>query len=258
MSALRRRRTPAALLCLLALTAACGAGTPRAAAPARRTTTAPRGAPGTTAPANPAVWLTYGGGPARDAVDPTSPALGRSPTEAWVSPALDGPVYGQPLIDGGTVLVATENDTVDALAAASGAVEWSRHLGTPVPAAALPCGDITPTVGVTSTMVVDPASDTVFASAAVDAGGAVEHELVALDVASGAVRWQRRIDQPGWTAAAQLQRAALALDHGEVLVGFGGNEGDCGRYHGWVVGVPASGSGPLEAYEVPTRREGAV
>ncbi|HTZ09961.1 MAG TPA: hypothetical protein VMB72_12865 [Acidimicrobiales bacterium] len=43
-----------------------------------------------------------------------------------------------------------------------------------------------------------------------------------------------------------------------MLVGFGGNDGDCSQYHGWVVGVPESGAGPLLAYEVPTMREGAI
>ena len=51
----------------------------------------------------------------------------------------------------GQVFVATENDTVDALSATTGAVDWSSHLGTPVPAGSLPCGDISPTVGITGT-----------------------------------------------------------------------------------------------------------
>ena len=54
------------------------------------------------------------------------------------------------------VFVATENDTVYALSASTGAVVWSTHLGTPVPSGSLPCGDITPTVGITGTPVIDP------------------------------------------------------------------------------------------------------
>ena len=38
-----------------------------------------------------------------------------------------------------------------------GALLWARHLATPVPASSLPCGDIAPTVGITSTPVIDPA-----------------------------------------------------------------------------------------------------
>jgi hypothetical protein len=167
-------------------------------------------------------------------------------------------VYGEPLIYGGQVFVATENDTVYALSATTGAVAWSDHLGSPVPAGALPCGDITPTVGITSTMVIDPATGELFASAATTSGGGVAHAVFALDIATHRVLWSRDVDQPGWASTAVLQRAALALSAGRVIVGFGGNYGDCGAYHGWVMGVPESGSGAVLAYRVPTAREGAV
>ena len=41
---------------------------------------------------------------------------------AWTSPALDGQIYGQPLVLGHRVYVATENNTVYALSTATGAV----------------------------------------------------------------------------------------------------------------------------------------
>ena len=40
-------------------------------------------------------------------------------------PGLDGELYGEPLVSGGRVFVATENDTVYALSATNGAVAWS-------------------------------------------------------------------------------------------------------------------------------------
>ena len=49
--------------------------------------------------------------------------------------------------------------------------------------------------------------------------------------------------------AAQLQRAALALDAGEVVIGYGGNDGDCSTYHGWLVAVSESG-GSEHTFEV--------
>ncbi len=55
------------------------------------------------------------------------------PNHAWTSPVLDGQVYGEPLEATGRVYVATENDTIYALAANTGAVLWSSHVGTPVP-----------------------------------------------------------------------------------------------------------------------------
>ena len=43
-----------------------------------------------------------------------------------------------------------------------------------------------------------------------------------------------------------------------MIIGFGGNYGDCGTYHGWVVGVSESGTGSLLAYQVPTANQGAI
>jgi polyvinyl alcohol dehydrogenase (cytochrome) len=63
---------------------------------------------------------------------------------AWASPTLDGHLYGEPLVSGDQVYVATENDTVYALSAATGAITWSARLGTPVPSRLLPCSNINP------------------------------------------------------------------------------------------------------------------
>lgn len=41
------------------------------------------------------------------------------------STAVDGQVYAQPVVTGGTVVVATENDKVYGVAAAGGATTWS-------------------------------------------------------------------------------------------------------------------------------------
>ena len=242
--------------------AACGANGPGAARHGHGVTTTTTGATTTTSSSAPAAaqasWLTYGGSSARTSADLSDPAFSHAPSAAWTSGALDGPVYGEPLVFHGQVFVATESDTVYALSASTGATAWSLHLGTPVSPSMLPCGDIGPTVGITSTMVIDPATGTLFASGAFRSGGAVAHIVFAIDVAAHRVSWQRAIDQPGWVAAAELQRVSLALSAGRVLVGFGGNYGDCGDYNGWVVGVPESGTGSLATYEVPSAREGAI
>ena len=81
---------------------------------------------------------------------------------AWTSPTLDGQLYGEPLVFGERIYVATENDTVYALSATTGAIAWSAHLGTPVPSGSLPCGDIAPTVGITGTPVIDRARHEIF------------------------------------------------------------------------------------------------
>lgn len=217
------------------------------------------GVPTTRAAANSGAgtWTTYGASTGRDALQSVGPAL-RHVHVAWHSAPLGGPIYGEPLIDAGRVYVATEVDTVAALSARNGARLWQTVLGTPVPASMLPCGDIAPSVGVTSTMVLDPARRELFASAAVLVGGRVRHELVALDPNSGRVLWRRVLDLAHADPAALLQRAALALDHGEVLVGFGGNYGDCAAYRGTLVAVNETGLGPLRSFVVRTSHGGAI
>jgi len=48
------------------------------------------------------------------------------------------------------VYAATSGDRIYALDAVTGAIVWQRSAGTPVPAGSLPCGNITPTVGIKS------------------------------------------------------------------------------------------------------------
>jgi polyvinyl alcohol dehydrogenase (cytochrome) len=194
-------------------------------------------------------WTTYRHDAARSGIDPdsTSPI---APTQAWQTGALDGAVYGQPLVYGSTVYVATENDTVYALDAATGAVKWQQHLATPVPSGRLPCGNISPTVGITSTPVIDPAAGRIFAVGDTWDGTNIRHELFGVNLSDGSVVvGPQAVDPVGSTPANQLQRASLALDVGKVIIGEGGNAGDCGTYHGWLIAVPEAG-GALQTFEV--------
>ncbi|HEY3941255.1 MAG TPA: PQQ-binding-like beta-propeller repeat protein [Acidimicrobiales bacterium] len=168
---------------------------------------------------------------------------------SWTSASLDGQLYGEPLVSGGLVYAATENDTVYALSAATGAVVWATHVGTPVASSSLPCGDIAPSVGITSTPVIDQARGEIFVVADELVNGAPAHQLVGLDLATGAVELQQDVDPPGAYTPALLQRVALTLDAGRVIFGYGGNFGDCSTFNGWVVGVPETG-GPMATFEV--------
>jgi len=163
---------------------------------------------------------------------------------AWTSPVLDGDLYGEPLASGGQVFVATENDTVYALSATNGTVAWSSHLAAPVPSGSLPCGDISPTVGITGTPVLDVARGELFVVADELVKGRPAHQLVGLSMATGKVELNQNVDPPGSTPAAILQRTGLTLDAGHVVFGYGGNYGDCSTYHGWVVSVPEAGGPP--------------
>ena len=172
---------------------------------------------------------------------------------AW-SAQLDGEVAGQPLILGGTVVAATEGDTVYGLSRASGKVLWSTTVGSPLPLADQPCGNLDP-LGITGTPVYDQANGLVYVVAQ---DGATVHRLVGLRLTDGKVEVTRDIPAPDHEPAYDQQRGALALTDGHVYVVFGGHFGDCGPYIGSVVGVPASGRGAIWSYRVPTPKQGGI
>jgi hypothetical protein len=159
-----------------------------------------------------------------------------------------GNVHAQPLyIEGGPngpmVIVVTASNNVYALNATTGAVIWQRTNLGPAVTSGLLCGNISP-VGIIGTPVVDLASRSLFFDALID-GQTKKHFVYSLNVDTGATR-------PGWpvdlnatanyngtnfTSLVQEERGALALVNGIVYVPFSGYAGDCGMYHGWVVGV---------------------
>ena len=188
-------------------------------------------------------WTVYHGDPAGTG---TAAPAGRVDTasRAWTSAALDGEIYGEPLVSAGRVYLATENNTVYALSAATGKVDWSRHLATPVPSGSLPCGDIAPTVGITGTPIIDPARGEIFVVADEVAQGLLVDVLTGLSTLTGQVEMTRDVDPPGADTAALLQRTGLTLAGGRVVFGFGGNDGDCATYRGRVVAVPEAGGPP--------------
>jgi hypothetical protein len=124
----------------------------------------------------------------------------------------------------------------------------------------LPCGDISPTVGITGTPVIDPGRTEVFVVADELVNQTPAHEFVGLDTATGKVEVSQDVDPAGSSPAALLQRTGLALDSNRVVFGYGGNYGDCSTYHGWVVSVPEAG-GAAENYAVdsdPGQSQGAI
>src|SRR5271163_3759592 len=221
------------------------------------------------APGSGASWTVYHGDAEATGVQAAQTKLLPS-RRAWTSPILDGQLYGEPLVADGRVIAATENDTVYVIAARSGHILWSRHLANPVPSGDLPCGDISPVVGVTGTPVIDLARHEIFVDADTlikgpPSSGGVEasHRLFGLDLFTGKVE----LNQPAMPSAgedqlAQLQRPGLALDHGLVVIAYGQNFGDCpgpnGPAHGYVVSIPETG-GPLDFFQLGRGRDrGAV
>ncbi len=202
----------------------------------------PSSAAGSSATSSPP-WTVYHGDAAGTGVFTGLKSIDTA-TRRWVSPQLDGQLYGEPLVFADDVIVATENNTVYALSSSNGTVIWSRHVARPVPSSALPCGDISPTVGITGTPVIDPTRREIFVVADEFLNGHPEHHLIGLSASSGAIELNRDVDPPGSDPAALLQRTGLNLDEGRVVFAMGGNYGDCASYRGRVGSVAETGSKP--------------
>jgi outer membrane protein assembly factor BamB len=242
------------LLLAAALLTACTSGRPPARPPATPpATTSAAGTSPQTGSAQPSTvddWPTYHGNFARTGKASSLPAPGTLRVQATVK--LDAAVYASPIVAQGITVVPTENDTVYGLDA-NGRQLWRTNLGAPARRSDLPCGNIDPS-GVTGTAVYS--NGLVYVAAEYRAP--VRHELVALSIRDGTVRWRVGIDLPGADPVAMQERGALAIAGGRVWVPFGGRAGDCGNYKGRVVGVPLDGKGAPIAYTVPTPREGGI
>ncbi|HEX2016534.1 MAG TPA: PQQ-binding-like beta-propeller repeat protein [Solirubrobacteraceae bacterium] len=185
------------------------------------------------APPASAGWTTFNASSARAGVVSGAPVLRRL-TRSYVR-NLDGEVYGQPLFAAGKVYVATENNSVYAFGARDGRLVFARHLGAPVPGHSLPCGNIDPS-GITGTPVIY--AGRIYAVAYLRRGH--RHVLYGLDPSSGRVLVRAETSPPGRSRSSQ-QRGALLGAHGRIYVPYGGLNGDCGHYRGYVVSVTAAG-----------------
>lgn len=219
--------------------------------------------------------LTYGYDNARDGVDTADPSFAHL-KYAWFR-ALGGGIYGQPLVEGKLVIVATELDDIDAFDAATGKLAWKlsigRHTTTAIvdraPTLGNGCGDIDP-LGITGTPVIDPQTDDLFVAGEVQTGSTkhppwqgIKHVMVAVHFTDtkATIVWDHDIDPPHagrtYVVPAEQQRSALTLANGRVYAEFGGLDGDCGRYQGYVLSLTEKGTG-YRYFKVPTSREGAI
>lgn len=196
-------------------------------------------------------WTTYHANLARTGVDTTSPAIGGF-HQTWTQ-QFDGQVYAEPLAVGNRVYVATENDTVYALNAGNGRIAWKRHLGTPVDASTLPCGNISPVTGITGTPAIS--GPTLYVTAFLSG---YRHVLFGLHLRGGKVVLKRNVDAPGADPRVHQERSALSVSKGRVYVPFGGLTGDCGDYRGRVVSVMTHGKPRKLAFTAGVNREGGI
>ena len=182
---------------------------------------------------------------------------------------VDGHLYTQPLYwrapgaSTAMLLTASENDVVQAFDAATGKELWRRSVGRPVPRSSLPCGNINP-LGITGTPVIDPSSQAIYFDADVDGADGPHHDMFALSLKDGSVL-------PGWPVdvgdalqkagkhfdpRTQNQRTALTVLDGMVYAGYSGHYGDCGDYHGWLVGFSLHDPGKIVSFETKARGGG--
>jgi PKD repeat protein len=180
---------------------------------------------------------------------------------------VDGQIYAQPLYVNGltisnklhnVVYVATEHNSVYAFDAddpAGSNALWHVNLGTSVPIADINgCDDLKPEIGITSTPVIDLASNTMYLDAKTKVGSSHFQYLHALDILTGTEKFGGPVpiqgSVPGTGTGSdgvtltfdplfQHNRAGLLLLSNTVYVAFG-SHCDYGNYHGWLFGYNAT------------------
>jgi PQQ-like domain len=171
------------------------------------------------------------------------------------SMTVDGPVDAEPLYVGGVtingathnvVFVATENDSVYAFDADSFAQLWHNAVlnGTgETPSDTRGCGQVEPTIGITSTPAIDlnaGPNGTIFVVAMSKAGGTYHQRLHALDLTTGADRMAATDIQAATFVPGQYEeRTGLLLANGVVYLAWT-SHCDSGSYNAWVMGFAES------------------
>ena len=183
-------------------------------------------------------WPTYHQDNTRAGYDASQPGFA-GVTAGWTSGALTGTVYASPVVVGTHVFVATEGNHVYAFDTASATPStplWNTFVGTTV-TAGFGCGGLS---GITSTPVADAAANRLYVAGMVSVSNAANFYLTTLNLATGAIVAQTKLAPAGLNWVYNGQRGALTLANGYVYVPFGGRNGDCGTYHGWILGINTS------------------
>jgi hypothetical protein len=180
----------------------------------------------------------------------------------------DGYVYAQPLwvanlmvagVNHNALFLATEHDSVYAYDADSPSciLLWktsflSNGVGTMPYTDIAPnaTDDVFPEIGITSTPVIDPATNTIYVEAktkeTVGTGCSMAspcyiHRLHALDTTTGAEKFggPKAISASGFSSLRHFNRPALLLNNGVVYIAFGSHGDNC-NWQGWIFGYNAT------------------
>ena len=186
------------------------------------------------------------------------------------SQSVDGYIYAQPLyvhdvnLPGlgvhNVVYVATEHDSVYAFdsdnnSGINASPLWKAsfidpaHGITTVSSDDVGCTDLVPEIGITSTPVIDLATQTIYVVAKTKENGTFVQRIHALDITTGQekpgspVVIKAKVKGTGdgssqgyvsFDALREAQRAGLLLQNGAVFIGWASHCDD-GPYHGWVM-----------------------
>ncbi len=183
--------------------------------------------------------------------------------------AVDEQVNAQPLIVPGVALpgqgthtviyVATENNTVYAIDAGTGAVLLSQNLGAPMPSSAIPpsgCDKGGDVIGIDSTPVIDPQAGVLYVITYTQENAAPVYRLHALSITTLADIVPSQViaatvdlangKPANFNAASTRQRPALLLANNTIYAGFGSF---CDHFQtgtrGWVLGWQGGTLAPL-------------
>lgn len=169
---------------------------------------------------------------------------------------VDGYIQAQPLymygltVNGGVhnvVFVETLNNSVYAIDADAGTQLWQVNLGTPITSKLEGCSGVTAfnQLGIISTPVIDPATNTMYVTDKTYVSGAAAYWLHALDVTTGLEKFGGPVQITGasgtltMSALAEIQRPALLESNGTIYIGFGSNGCDYNA-RGWFFAYSAS------------------
>jgi len=166
--------------------------------------------------------------------------------QAW-SATVDGGVWAQPLytnaitINGGVhnvLYVGTDNDTMYALDADTGAQLWQKSLlpsGATAVAGTMVDDQYIPSIGILGTPAIDNGTLYVVSETAEQSATVFIHRLHALDITTGQEKFGGPvvISDPNLPPAHKLQRPGLIVANGSVYVSMG-SLGDKAPYHGFV------------------------
>ncbi len=192
--------------------------------------------------------------------------------------ALDEQVDAQPLyvsnqaISGhgkhNVVYVATENNSIYAIDAATGTVLLQQNYGMPVPISALPggCNNNSNNIGINSTPVIDPSTNTLYAVTYTYENNVQTFRIHAIDlttlqdqvpsvVVSGTAAYKNG-KTATFNAASQRQRPGLVETGGNIYAGFG-SFCDIGANtsRGWVLGWNTGTLAPLPVSRLMDQRQ---